>query len=250
MIITDPMQRVRNATHSNVFYEMDIDSPRAASRKIRVTFTRNFEDRIGREDGHSRYMLEIADGQYSRLRSADQVKLPKSLEQPLADAVESICAHEHSLAVQAGVLPLDPERLAFYSGHYGRFDVAQTRRADAVLATFDPSIPVTPELIAAVVAVAANFVSNEEHSEKLDAAGEVLEKQKTKYEDLLARSDEAIRAKEDSVWATTAWESAATELLSVETRLQTKDLVGTYGADDFERILDLMQPILDRCRLV
>lgn len=246
MITTEELQRMRSANYRGYRYTATIASSRAASRTVRIQYNGNFAERIAMEDGRARYHLEISDGPYQRMRTADQVKLPKSLEEPLAELLEAVASHEHKLALSSGTLPLAPERVDFYRGHIHSFEIVKIRQAEELLSHFDDALKEGPGIASTLAALVDATVLRSYHDEKVESLQEQLESAERKYRDLEDATEEMRDEHKETEENQEAWMEISSQLSDVHDRLVHRDLGGTYGNDDFEKIIDLMEPIFDK----
>lgn len=237
---------MRSANYRGYSYTSTIASPRAASRTVSIQYSGKFAERIAKPDGRARYHLEISDGPYQRMRPADQVKLPKSLEAPLAELLEAVASHEHKLALSFGTPPLSQERVDFYRGHIHSFDTVKIRQAEELLSHFDDALKETPGIASTLAALADATVLRSYHDDKMEHLQDQLESAERKYRDLEDETEEIRDEHKETEESQEAWMEISSQLSDVHDRLVHRDLGGTYGNDDFEKIIDLMEPIFNK----
>lgn len=237
----------RQSNYNSVYYEQVISSARS-SRTVRLEFPAQFTDRVASASGRCRPIITVAAAR-DRLRNLSEVNFPSSLQGALDDFVEQVEKAEHDQAVQAGQLPLpnDIYRTFRDAGMYG-IGIQYMARAHEYLQDFNETLPQSAETIRLAAQLALKTVALEDHDEDLSAAEAKLEAMKTELE---TAQEELARVKSDAQDAKDTREFVEelhVDLSSFADRLRCKDLQGTYGNDDFEKMLDLIEPSVEGLR--
>lgn len=246
MYTNEDLKRMRRANKNTVNYATTIKSPCGVSKTVRVSFPSEFSDRVAGPDGRSQNTVESNTGRGRRMAAMDSGDFPEVLAQPLAELIEAVGAHEHRLALRAGVPPLDSALYELIREQDPGCTVAMARKVACILPLLGSDAPVTGELIQMALRVAANYISIEEHESSLEKLEDELGDTESELEELRARVSALELDSGEATEALESWEALVHSLCIIEDRLTHKDLFGTYGADDCERVLDLMRPVLEQ----
>lgn len=228
MITIEELKAMRSSNYRGYRYTSTIESPRAASRTVTIHYTGKFAERIARPDGRARYHLEISDGQYQRMRPADQVKLPKSLEQPLAELIEAVSGYEHKLASAFGILPIAQDRVDYYRGHILSSDLLKIRQAEELRSHFSDSMKNDPGLAATLAGLVEATVLRGYHDDKVDRLQDQIEAAERRYRDLEDETEEMRDDHKETEEQSMTWTEISSQLIDVQDRLVHRDLGGLW----------------------
>jgi hypothetical protein len=239
------MEYTRTFNHRNTIYVAALQAPGTSAWSARLQFPNKLAERLAEEDGRCAPMIEVSKGPQGRYKYLHEAKLPARLEPLLDELIEEVTAREHLNAKTHGVLPVSRERRDYYRDHDATIEVPDIARADAILTRMRAFAPPTSEMVCYAAELASETVDRDDHESQLcDAKDEVAELER-KVSDLEDSLDDARHNTKNAAGRIVMVQELTADLDKLVERLKTRNLVGAYGQDDFEKVIDLMQPITD-----
>lgn len=237
------MKYTRTSNHRNTIYVATIKAPGTSEWSARLQLPTNHTQRLAETDGRCRPLVEVSKGLNGRYKYLHEANLPARLEPQLEQLIEQVTAEEHQQAERLGLLPISRERRDFYREHGATIDLEDIARAETILEGMRAFATFSPEMVRYAAELATETVYRDFHDDVVEEAQDELRSKETEVAELDDELSEAKRDRESANAMIKKAEDLADDLDSLIERLGTRNLIGAYGRDDFEKIIDLMQPI-------
>lgn len=235
----------RQETYVGIRYSTELSSSRAKGWTVQASFTNDFRDRVADDSGRCAPSISVGKNS-NRLKFLHEAKLPISLQEQMELFIEQVTAHEHTLALKAGQLPVARSVYDLYrNASVYSLPARDMSRANEILQQVCKEIPQTRSLLVLSAELALATIPRDEHVEVMAEYEQDLKLAKRALEDAESRVTELEAEAPKIAQRLEEFDSLGADLDGFIDRIKINDLIGAYGNTDMEKILDLLAPVME-----
>lgn len=228
---------------NQIAYVHKLCAPRTAEWVVELHFPSRYDLRIASTPAGMAMPTVYAGRTATSLKPLADSGFPRALNTRLNEIVVATARAEHQAAILHGTPPSSNNRVAWYRDRGHSLTPEQAAEADRVTDIIRKGFLNPQQLIEAAVQIAQTTIPASHHQNTIAR----LESDLAEATRSLLTQDTTEESPAPAAPDLRALHAAVTETM---TRMRNRDLAGTYGRDDLERVVDLWEPVSENLRQI